>query len=83
LSGIPLYVTWTSVASGMFKCLMFSTLLGTICTYKGYTTYGGAKGVGRTVINTALSTMVGIVLVDWLTSYIARAVAQAMGLNFG
>lgn len=72
IGAIPVYVTWGSVASGVFKCLCGSICLATICTYKGYTTTGGAKGVGRTVIATALSTMVGIVLVDWLTTWLVE-----------
>jgi phospholipid/cholesterol/gamma-HCH transport system permease protein len=76
LNAIPHFVTLSSVFIGLFKCFCFSFLLASICTFKGYTTTGGAKGVGRTVISTALSTMVGIVLVDWFTSYLARAVGN-------
>jgi phospholipid/cholesterol/gamma-HCH transport system permease protein len=81
ISGIPTYVKSTSIISGLFKCLTFSVLLATICTYKGYTTTGGAKGVGRTVIATAVSTMVGITLLDWLTSFLGRAIALIVGLD--
>jgi phospholipid/cholesterol/gamma-HCH transport system permease protein len=83
LSGIPIFVKWPSVASGLFKCLMFGILLATICTYKGYTTTGGARGVGRTVIATALSTMVGIVLLDWFTSFIWKAAVGIAGGDVG
>jgi phospholipid/cholesterol/gamma-HCH transport system permease protein len=79
IGAIPTFVSWPSVANGAFKCLMFSFVLATVCTYKGYTTTGGAKGVGKTVIVTALSSMVGITLMDWFTSYIARAVAAIWG----
>jgi phospholipid/cholesterol/gamma-HCH transport system permease protein len=75
ISGIPSFVTWASVLNGAFKCFMFSLVLATVCTYKGYTTTGGAKGVGRAVVATSLSTMVGITLMDWLTSYFARTVS--------
>ncbi len=76
LNAIPHFVTASSVFIGLFKCFCFSFLLASICTFKGYYTKGGAKGVGRTVITTALSTMVGIVLVDWFTSYLSRAVGN-------
>lgn len=65
---IPTIVTWPSVLSGTFKSLIFALVLATICTYKGYTTTGGAKGVGRSVVNTAVMTMMSIVVADWLTS---------------
>lgn len=83
LNGIPQFVTWNSVAGGLFKCLMFGILLATICTYKGYTTTGGARGVGRTVIMTALSTMVGVVLMDWFTSFIWKTAVDFVGKAVG
>lgn len=68
---IPTIVTLPSILSGLFKCFVFAVMLASVCTYKGYTTYGGAKGVGRSVVNTSMATMVGIVITDWLTSLIS------------
>lgn len=68
---IPTIVTQYSLASGLFKCLVFALVLASVCTYKGYTARGGAKGVGRAVVGTAVMTMVGIVVTDWLTSLIS------------
>ncbi len=76
LRHIPTIVTLPSILNGLFKCFVFSIVLATICTYKGYTTTGGAKGVGRSVVSTAVSTMVGLVIADWLTTLIADAVMQ-------
>lgn len=70
LRHIPTIVTPWSIVSGAFKCLVFAFLLATICTYKGYSTTGGAKGVGRAVVQTAVATMVSIVLADWFTSFL-------------
>lgn len=76
LRHIPTIVSVPSILSGLFKCFVFSIVLASICTYKGYTTTGGAKGVGRSVVNTAVSTMVGLVVADWLTTLISDAVVQ-------
>lgn len=65
---IPTIVTLPSILSGGFKSFIFAMVLGTICTYKGYTATGGAKGVGRAVVSTAVMTMISIVVADWLTS---------------
>ncbi|MGE0527271.1 MAG: MlaE family ABC transporter permease [Bdellovibrionales bacterium] len=65
---IPTIVTKFSIVSGLFKCLVFALILASVCTYKGWSTSGGAKGVGRSVVSTAVMTMVGIVVADWLTS---------------
>jgi phospholipid/cholesterol/gamma-HCH transport system permease protein len=70
---IPTIVNKYSVLSGMFKCLVFAIVLASICTYKGYTTRGGAKGVGRSVVSTAVMTMVGIVITDWITSLLSES----------
>lgn len=69
---IPTIVAWPSVVSGLFKCAVFAVVLAAICTYKGYSASGGAKGVGRAVVSTAVATMVGIVVTDWFTSMIAE-----------
>lgn len=78
LRHIPTIVTLPSILTGLFKCFVFALVLASVCTYKGYTTTGGAKGVGRSVVSTAVSTMVGIVVADWLTSLIADAVLQVV-----
>ncbi|MCB0390228.1 MAG: ABC transporter permease [Bdellovibrionales bacterium] len=74
LRHIPTIVAWPSILIGLFKCLVFSIILASICTYRGYTTTGGAKGVGQAVVNTAVATMIGIVVADWVTSYISEAI---------
>src|SRR5262249_39399384 len=68
---IPTIVTQFSLGNGLFKCLVFALVLASVCTYKGYTTRGGAKGVGRAVVSTAVMTMVGIVVSDWFTSLLS------------
>lgn len=70
LRHIPTLVTGWSILNGVVKCFVSALLLAVICTYKGYTTTGGAKGVGRAVVQTAVATMVAIVLADWFTSFL-------------
>jgi phospholipid/cholesterol/gamma-HCH transport system permease protein len=72
LRHIPTIVSGFSVGSGLFKCLVFALVLASVCTYKGYTASGGAKGVGRNVVGTAVMTMVGIVVFDWVTSLLCE-----------
>lgn len=74
LRHIPTIVSLVSIASGVVKCFVFAVVLATICTYKGYSTTGGAKGVGRAVVSTAVSTMVCIVIADWFTSFIGDVI---------
>jgi phospholipid/cholesterol/gamma-HCH transport system permease protein len=71
---IPTIVTLPSVLSGLFKCFVFAIVLSTICTYRGYSAGGGAKGVGLAVVKTAVGTMVSIVIADWVTSFLSDMV---------
>lgn len=71
---IPTIVSWPSIVAGLVKCLTFGMVLATICTQKGYFATGGAKGVGRAVVSTAVTTMIAIVIMDWLTSFIGEAI---------
>lgn len=70
LRHIPTIVSGWSILSGTVKCFVFAFVLAAICTYKGYSTTGGAKGVGKSVVQTAMATMVVIVLADWFTSFL-------------
>ncbi len=76
---IPTIVTSASVIAGLAKCFVFALLLATVCTYKGYSATGGAKGVGLAVVGTAVTTMVGIVVADWMTSFMGEAFLRLAG----
>jgi phospholipid/cholesterol/gamma-HCH transport system permease protein len=68
LRNVAHILTFTSVFGGVFKCFIFAFTLATVCTFKGYHASGGARGVGRAVVQTAVVTMIGIVVTDWLTT---------------
>lgn len=76
LRHVPTIVTLPSIATGLSKCMVFAVVLAAICTFKGYSATGGARGVGRAVVDTAVATMVSLVAADWATSLIADAVIQ-------
>jgi phospholipid/cholesterol/gamma-HCH transport system permease protein len=76
LRHIPTIVNPLSVFSGLVKCFVFALVLSTICTYRGYSASGGAKGVGQAVVRTAVATMVGIVVADWLTSFLGDVIMR-------
>lgn len=78
LRHVPTIVSLSSVFSGVLKCFVFALVLATICTYKGYTVTGGAKGVGLAVVKTAVATMVCIVIADWLTTFLLDLVMRVV-----
>jgi phospholipid/cholesterol/gamma-HCH transport system permease protein len=75
---IPRFLVIPSILSGFFKSFIFSLVLATVCTYKGYFVTGGAKGVGRAVVGTAVATMISLVFFDWLTSYLMEIFVNIM-----
>lgn len=77
---IPTIVTLPSILSGLVKCFVFAVVLATICTFEGYRASGGAKGVGRAVVKTAVATMITIVIADWLTSHLGDSLLKAWGI---
>ncbi|MDG0815025.1 MlaE family ABC transporter permease [Bdellovibrio svalbardensis] len=76
LRHIPTIVSPISILSGLVKCFAFAVVLATVCTFKGYSTTGGAKGVGRAVVSTAVTTMICIVVMDWFTSFLGEIFLQ-------
>lgn len=70
LRHIPTFLVWPSIFSGFFKSIVFAFILALVSTYKGFHVTGGAKGVGKAVVSTAVITMIALVFFDWLTSFL-------------
>lgn len=70
LTHIPQVVSLFSITSGVVKCFVFSLVIATLCTYRGYTVFGGAKEVGEGVVQAATQTMIALVFADWLSSFV-------------
>lgn len=76
VTNIPSLVTWWSVGTGVVKSFAFGNLIGIIACYKGYTAKGGAVGVGKTVRNTAVETLVAIIIADFVLSQASALLHQ-------
>lgn len=74
---IPTVVNMFSLGIGLIKCISFAFVIAAICTYLGYNTSGGARGVGLAVVRTSVLSMVSIVLVDWLTSFLMDSLLRS------
>lgn len=75
---VPVIVSGWSILSGLFKCAVFAVTLALICTFKGFNASGGARGVGRAVVETAVASMVGIVVTDWITSALSDSILKIL-----
>lgn len=76
---IPTLLTGFSVASGATKSILFSVVIATICLFRGISTTGGARGVGQSVVKTAVESMLTLVTMDWISSVFLAAIAKSLG----
>ena len=76
LTHIPRIVSGFSLVSGLVKCFLFSLVIATICTYKGYQVIGGAREVGEGVVQAATLTMITLVFTDWFSSFILEGLVN-------
>lgn len=60
------------INEGLFKAMCFGFLFGTICTYQGYNTKGGARGVGDATNAGVVLSMVSIIVSDFFLTKLIR-----------
>jgi phospholipid/cholesterol/gamma-HCH transport system permease protein len=65
---IPRFTSMSTVAGGMFKSVVYGTIVAGVACYKGYSASGGARGVGKAVTLAAVYTNLYIVIANYLTS---------------
>lgn len=68
ISSIPRFAGVWTLFEGLVRSTLFSAIVATISTYKGYTASGGARGVGRAVTESAIYINVYIVLANFVSS---------------
>ncbi len=69
------------IFEGLFKAAFFGLIFSMICTYRGYYTQGGAKGVGEATNRGVVLSMVTIIIMDYFLSNILRLYYLAAGVN--
>jgi phospholipid/cholesterol/gamma-HCH transport system permease protein len=68
IASIPRFAGAWTLFEGLLRSTLFSAIVATISTYKGYTASGGARGVGRAVTESAIYINVYIVLANYVSS---------------
>lgn len=76
VNNIPQLITGASVIVGICKSFVFGLLIGVISCYKGYSTTGGAEGVGRAVKSGSVTVLVWIIIFDFGISFLARTIQE-------
>ena len=73
MAGVRRYMTPENITVGMVKPFFFSLLIGVVATWKGFTSEGGARGVGVSTTQSVVICIVGILIVDGiLTKFVFR-----------
>jgi phospholipid/cholesterol/gamma-HCH transport system permease protein len=68
LTSVPRFTDFTTVAGGMFRSLVYGSIVAAVACYQGYNASGGARGVGRAVTLAAVYTNLYIVIANFLTA---------------
>jgi len=56
----------SDITSGLIKAIVFGFLITVITTYKGFTTRGGAKGVGIAITQSVVYSILTVVVADYI-----------------
>lgn len=72
------FVDPRDINEGLFKAAIFGMFFATICTYKGYNTKGGAKGVGDATNHGVVASMVSIIILDY---FLTKLITMVLGTN--
>jgi phospholipid/cholesterol/gamma-HCH transport system permease protein len=68
------------IMEGLIKAAVFGLIFSIICTYRGFNTKGGAKGVGDATNQGVVQSMVMIIILDYFLTNIIRIFYQAFGV---
>ena len=68
------------INEGLFKGMIFGLYFAVICTYRGFNTTGGAKGVGDATNEGVVQSMVGIIILDYFVSNLIRFYYNVAGI---
>lgn len=73
VNSIKTYVVWADIQNGLIKSAVFGFILTWISTYKGYYTYGGARGVGKATTQSVVTSSIMILMANYfLTKLLER-----------
>nr|BFD64061.1 MlaE family lipid ABC transporter permease subunit [Bdellovibrio sp. HM001] len=69
------------INEGLIKGMIFGVYFALMCTYRGFNTTGGAKGVGEATNQGVVQSMVGIIILDYFATNLIRLFYSLMGIT--
>jgi phospholipid/cholesterol/gamma-HCH transport system permease protein len=79
LDKIGLWLEPRHINEGLVKSAVFGLIFSVVCTYKGFYTEGGAKGVGEATNQGVVLSMVTIIILDYYLTSLIRYYYQLTG----
>ena len=73
-------VEFRDINEGLFKAAIFGFMFAVICTYQGFYTKGGAKGVGEATNKGVVMSMVSIIILDYFLMNLIRVFYIVTGM---
>jgi phospholipid/cholesterol/gamma-HCH transport system permease protein len=73
------WISPSDVMQGLVKAAFFGLIFSLVCTYRGYYTTGGAKGVGESTNRGVVISMVSIIISDYVLTNFIRLYFQLVG----
>ena len=80
VAGIPIgpfvehtreFMNPSDIMHGLYKALVFGLIVSVITTWRGYSAFGGAKGVGEGTTRAVVWSSVAVLLADYVITFIA------------
>ncbi len=75
---VNFWINPRDINEGLIKGAVFGLLFAVVCCYRGFTTEGGAKGVGDATNRGVVASMVSIIVVDFFLTKIIRVFVMAV-----
>lgn len=69
------------INEGLIKSMVFGVVFAVICSYRGFYTSGGAKGVGEATNRGVVTSMVMIIVLDYFLMNLIRFFYLVMGMQ--
>lgn len=74
-SSIPHFTSLGTVLAGLFKALVYGTVVAVVSCYKGFSATGGARGVGKAVTESAVYINFFVTITSFCTSYLLQIIS--------
>jgi phospholipid/cholesterol/gamma-HCH transport system permease protein len=81
LDKIQVWLNPRDINEGLIKSAAFGVIFSSICSYRGYYTKGGAKGVGEATNTGVVYSMVMIIVTNFFVSNVIRFYYKVMGIK--